>query len=461
MTANNEKPETPPWAGRDRLTYGILFFLSVIISAASALLPPMTGIIAPILGVPSDDWIALIVTVFLLISGFAAIPWAYMADRTTRRKLLIISTFFWVFWFIPILLPNISYWTLFLFYSLAAIGIGATGPLALSMTIDCVPSHFRSTTIGLLGTAAGAGYGLGFIISGLLVETVGWQMPFLIIIVIGFATGFFLLLTREPPRGQHDECLIDLHQAGHVYSYKLNRQDLHRMWRRRSNIWLIVVGIIAIIPTAAFGAWAVRWLNVDHSLSIFVATIFMTLALASQIAGTAFFGRWGDRLFQKDKRGRTYLILLCCLAAGPLLLIACFYPFTVAPTSTIFDLFLNPITLIFFILVFAGTFFDAGISPLIYVSAGDINPPEIRSTALSLHLLAHVMGVALGTQLAPTFAVLFFGGIYSPALAVICIFFFIAAVTTIPIVRGIRQDITSTEKDVRSRIENTSPSKHD
>ncbi|MFW9831200.1 MAG: MFS transporter [Candidatus Thorarchaeota archaeon] len=456
VTTTTEKPAALAWHNQDRITYGIIFILSIIIAAAGALLPPMTGIIAPILGVPSDDWIALIVTVFLLVSGFAAIPWAFLADRSTRRNLLIVSTFFWVFWFVPILLPSISYWMLFIVYCIAAIGVGATGPLALSITIDCVPANFRSTTFGLLGTAAGAGYGFGFIISGLLVETFGWQMPFLIITLIGFATGFLLFLTREPPRGQHEECLIDLHEAGHVYTYRLNRKDLQRMWKKTSNVWLIVVGIIAIIPTAAFGAWAVRWLNVDHSLSIFVATQFMTIALASQIAGTAFFGRWGDRLFLKEKRGRSYLILLCCLFAGPILIIACFYPFAVAPSATIFDLFLNPATFVFFLLVFVGTFFDAGISPLIYVSAGDINPPEIRSTALSLHLLAHVIGVALGTQLAPTLAVISFSGTYSPALAVICIFFFLASLGTIPIIRNIRKDITTTEIETRNRIQNQS-----
>jgi MFS family permease len=421
----------------------------------------MTGAIVPILGVPSDDWIALVVTVFLLISGFAAIPWAYLADRSTRRNLLIISTFFWIFFFIPIIfifLPasmipiQYRYWMLLLFYSIAAIGIGATGPLALSMTIDCVPAHFRSTTFGLLGTAAGAGYGMGYIISGLTVEIFGPQTPFILITIIGFATALLLFLTREPPRGQHDECLMDLHEAGHVYTYRINRQDLHRMWLKPSNIWLIVVGIIAIIPIAAFGAWAVRWLNVDHYLSIFVATQFMTIALASQIIGAAVFGRWGDKLFRKNKRGRAYLILLCCLGAGPLLIMACLFPFTVAPTATIFDLLFNPATFVFFILIFIGTFFGAGISPLIYVSAGDINPPEIRSTALSLHLLGHVIGVALGTQLTPSFAVIFFGGIYSPALAIICIFFFIAAITTILIIRHIRSDISVTENEIRARV---------
>ncbi len=454
MKPAGEIPTPKPWIGRDRLTFGILFILGIVVAAASALLPPMTGVLVAAMGVPSDDWIALIVTIFLLISGFAAIPWAYMADRSTRRNLLIISTFFWIFWFIPILLPFITYWQLLLFYSLAAIGVGAAGPLSLSMTIDCVPAHYRSTTIGILGTAAGAGYGLGFIIAGLLVEAFGWQTPFLVITVFGFAAGLLLVLTREPPRGQHEECLIDLQEPGVVYSYTINRKDLHRMWRKGSNVWLIVVGIIAIIPTAAFGAWAVRWLNVDHNLSIFVATLFMTLALASQIIGTAVFGRLGDQYYKKDRRGRAYLILLCCLVAGPVLIIASLYPFTVAPTATIWDLFLNPATFIFFILIFVGTLFDAGITPLIYVSAGDVNPPEIRSTALSINMLAHVIGVALGTQLVPTIAVAFFGGFYSLAFAIICLFFFVGAATTIPIIRSIRQDIDTTEEETRQRFEN-------
>lgn len=457
METTSEMPKARPWVGRDRLSYGMLFILGIVVAAASGLIPPMTGILVSTLGVPSDAWIALIVTIFLLISGFTAIPWAYMADRSTRRTLLIISTFFWIFWFIPILLPHITYWQLLIFYSLASIGIGAAGPLSLSMTIDCVPAHYRSTTIGILGTAAGAGYGLGFIIAGLLVETFGWQTPFLVITVFGFATGLLLFLTREPPRGQHEECLVDLHEAGHVYTYTLNLKDLQRMWRKRSNIWLIFVGIIAIIPTAAFGAWAVRWLNVDHSLSIFVATLFMTLALASQILGTALFGRLGDRLFKKHRGGRSYLILLCCLVAGPILIIASLYPFTVAPTASIWDLFFNPATFIFFVLIFVGTMFDAGITPLIYVSTGDINLPEIRSTALSLSMLAHVIGVALGTQLVPTIADVYFGGIYSPALAIICLFFFVGAIVTIPIIRNIRKDITTTETETRQRFENQSP----
>jgi MFS family permease len=443
------------WSGRERLTYAVLFILSLVVSAASAVLPPMTGIIAPLLGVPSDDWIGFIVTTFLVVSGIAAIPWAYLADRTTRRNLLIVSTFFWVFWFVPILLPTTSYWTLYLFYGIAAIGVGATGPLSLSITIDSVPVRWRSTTFGLLGTAAGAGYGLGYIISGLLVELLGWQTPFLVIIVVGVAAGLLLFLTKEPHRGQHDESLAELRAAGGAYTYRLKLSDIRRMWRKPSNIFLVLVGIVAIIPVASFGAWAVRWLNVDHSLGIFVATEFMTLALASQIAGNAVFGRLGDKLFRRDKRGRAKLILLCCVVACPILIAACVYPFAVAPTATIFDLLLNPATLIFFLLIFVGTFFDAGISPLIYVSAGDINPPEIRSTAMSLHLLAHVVGVSLGTQLTPSLAVAFFGGTYSPALALICLLFFGAAGLALLVLRHITGDIRVTDEDVKARAKKT------
>ncbi len=451
MSAEAKNSTPNEWKRQDRMTYAILFILSIVISAASALLPPMTGIMVPLLGIPGDDWIGFIVTSFLFISGFAAIPWAYLADRTTRRRLLIISTFFWTFWFLPIILPTTNYWTLFLFYCIAAIGIGAIAPLSLSLTIDCVPAKLRSTTFGLLGTAAGVGYGFGYILSGLLVETFGWQTPFLVIIVVGFCAGLLLFFTREPPRGQHDEALADLHSVHGVYTYRLSRTDLIRMWRKPSNIWLVLVGIIAIIPTAAFGAWAVRWLNVDHSLGIFVATLFVTLALASQILGAAFFGRMGDKLFNKDKRGRAKLILLCCLCAGPILILACIYPFSATPSTTIFDLLLNPISIAFFCLISVGNFFDAGISPLIYVSAGDINPPEIRSTAMSLHLLAHVIGVGFGTQLTPSLAVIFFGGFYSPSLASICLFFFIAAALTIPILSHIMKDIKTTETDIIER----------
>ncbi len=451
MSSDPSIPKHSEWKNRAKLTLAILFVLSIVTAAASALLPPMTSVMVSQLGVPSDDWIGYVVTSFQIISGLAALPWAYVADRGTRRTLLLISTFFWICWFIPLILPYNTYSTLVLFYCIAAVGIGATAPLGLSMVIDCVPTRLRSTAVGLLGTAAGAGFGLGFIVSGLLVETFGWQTPFQILIVLGLGAGLLLFFTREPLRGQHEESLADLHSAGEVYTYRIKRSDLQRMWRKRSNIWLILVGIIAIIPTAAFGAWAVRWLQFDHGVSIFVATQFMTLALASQIGGNIVFGRLGDKIFSSDKKGRAKLILLCCLCAGPVLLLACFYPFSVLPSVTIFDLLFNPFTFVFFLMVFIGTFFDAGISPLIYVSAGDVNPPEIRSTSMSIHLLAHVIGVALGTQLAPSLAVFFYGGAYSPSLILICLLFFVGALLTLPILRHITKDIELTGRECRER----------
>ena len=67
-----------------------------------------------------------------------------------------------------------------------------------------------------------------------------------------------------------------------------------------------------------------------------------------------------------------------------------------------------------------------------------------------------MIGVALGTQLVPTIADVFFGGIYSPALAIICLFFFVGALGTIPIIWNIRKDITTTETETRQRFENQS-----
>ncbi|MFX1476007.1 MAG: MFS transporter [Promethearchaeota archaeon] len=452
MPVESSTSASREWSRQDKLTLIVLLLLSIASSAAAAILPPMAKIIAPQLGVPSDDWIGLVVTSYLLISGVMAIPWAYVADRTTRRTLLLFNTFFWVLCFVPLLLPNNTYLTLLLSYSVAAIGVGATGPLGLSMMIDCVPTHWRSTSFGLLATTAGAGYGLGFMTSGLLTETFGWQAPVLLITVIGFGTGLLLFLIREPPRGQYDASLADLHSSGGAYTHRINREDLRRMWQRRSNIWLVLVGIIAIIPTAAYANWAVQWLIVDHGFSLVVATQFLILALLSQTVGNLVLGRLGDRLFLKDKLGRVKVLLVCCLCAGPTLLLTCFYSFTVAPTATIFDVLFNPAIFSFFLLISVGAFFDAAITPLIYTTAGEVNPPEIRSTAMSIHLLAHTIGVALGTQLAPSITVLLYGGIYSPSLFGIYLLFFVGAILVLPILYHIKADIGAVDEELRERV---------
>jgi MFS family permease len=123
----------------------------------------------------------------------------------------------------------------------------------------------------------------------------------------------------------------------------------------------------------------------------------------------------------------------------------------VAPTATIFDVLLNPVIFSLLILISVGAFFDAAITPLVYTIAGDVNSPEIRSTAMSIHGLAHTIGVALGAQIVPSMSALFYGGIYSPSFFWIYLLFLVGAVFVLPLLRSVCSDIGTLDEELRER----------
>jgi len=120
------------------------------------------------------------------------------------------------------------------------------------------------------------------------------------------------------------------------------------------------------------------------------------------IVGSPYWGKISDAQYQKSKKGRVNVIMLI-LIIGPIFYGLAYY-LDFAATEIIW-------VVLFIILILIGAFFmsgDAGIAQSIY---GDINPPQLRSTVISIRFIFSRIGTGLGVILIGFFYI-FYGFSY-------------------------------------------------
>ena len=142
------------------------------------------------------------------------IPFAWLADRGSRRNLIVVSV---TFWSVMTALCGLAHNFVTLFLARIGVGVGEAGlsPAAYSMIADSFPAQKRARPLGVYAAGAILGSGLALIIGGAVVrlgqhgaarraaglgELKTWQLAFLIVSVPGPLLALVLLLVREPRR---------------------------------------------------------------------------------------------------------------------------------------------------------------------------------------------------------------------------------------------------------------------
>ncbi|HWJ37470.1 MAG TPA: MFS transporter [Sphingomicrobium sp.] len=151
---------------------------------------------------------------FSLFNVLVAIPLGLLADRSSRKWLLIAGIVFWC------TMTTMSAWAMaFVPLLLLRFGLGlgeaVVSPCSVSIISDLFGRHERSRAISIYMAGPYLGAGLAFLVGGYLVSMlhkVGpvsflglgpfqpWQFAFLLVGVPGFILAFLMLSVREPGR---------------------------------------------------------------------------------------------------------------------------------------------------------------------------------------------------------------------------------------------------------------------
>lgn len=161
-------------------------------------------------------------TAFGLLHGFAfglfytlvGVPIAWLADRASRRNIIVVGVLLWSLMTAACGLAR-DFGTLFLARMGVGVGEAALSPSVLSMLADIFPRERLSTAVSLYTNGAYWGTGLALILGGAVVELVAghplttlplvgdvrsWQLTFFIVALPGLLLLPLLLTIREPLR---------------------------------------------------------------------------------------------------------------------------------------------------------------------------------------------------------------------------------------------------------------------
>jgi MFS family permease len=400
--------------GRAHRTYTVVVFivLAALDNVAIALPPPLLSPISDDLAV-RESAVATAVAVSFLITAVSAVAWAYLGDRSDRKRLLMTGTLLWAAGTGVTSLAQ-SYPAFLAAMAVAAVGLGAVASVGFSVVSDLISPRRRGLVMGLWGLSQGAGSLAGVGLGGVL-GTADWRAPFRLLLLVGLAATVAYLFTYRIGRGSSEPALAGLYAAGGEYGYEIRAGDLPRIAGRRTNVWLAAQGLTAQV---AFGSlfWLPRLLQAKaealgypEATAIVIGSVFTIMILSGGVLSLAG-ALVGDRLRRRNPRARAMVASIGVLASVPLFIALIFFPLRLdlptgetGRTAVIAGIARSVVTEPTMALTLLTALVAIGLmsanAPNWYALIAEVNPPEHRGTAFSFGNLVNGIGRTAGIDL--------------------------------------------------------------
>ena len=308
---------------RRRLAMLALFLVSAFNYVDRTILSVLQIPIKTELGLSDGQLGALTGFTFALFYSFLALPIARLADRYSRRLILIVSL---VVWSAMTALCGLATGFASLAFFRVGVAIGEAGgsPSSASLIADYYPPEKRGKALSTYGLALPVGLLVGYASIGTLASAVGWRFAFVTVGLVGVLLGpLVLALLREPTRGRFDPPVIAKVPALSVSA------SLALLWRTPAYRIVVIAGMFHGFSQYAMMTWTAPFFVRSHHMSL--AQVSLLMALLSGVAGAiGMYGSgWlGDRLALKEPRWRVWIMAAAVGATVPFALIQYLVPST-------------------------------------------------------------------------------------------------------------------------------------
>lgn len=328
----------------------------------------------------SDTQIGLLTgTLFAVFYSIITIPFAMMADRVNRVRIVAAACFLWS------LFTGLSgLATSFAVLAIARIGVafGEAGGVAPSLSIlgDYFPPKKRAFAIAIFTTASPIGILVGTLIGGLAAAAFGWRSVFIAAGVIGIlVVPVLLLLTPEPVRGTYEKGgRIEGKPPSLWFTIKLFFQFPTLGWMAAS------CGLFAMAANALI-TWMPALLMRTYGMSVQqVALYYGPMVGSSLMLGLLLSGSIVTRFAKRTPKAYALVPAVAMLVCAPTFAAA-----LLSPTWQVALLLLFiPVALINFVV------------PPALTLVQNLAPANARSTASALLMLVlNLVGIGLGPLL--------------------------------------------------------------
>lgn len=325
------------------------------------------------------DWQLGVMTglAFAILYTVLGIPLARLADSSGvhRGKLIAICLASW-----SGMTALCGFASSFVQLLLARVGVAAgeagCSPTAHSLISDIVPAPKRASALAVYSAGIPVGKLLGLVIGGVVAETVGWRLAFLVVGVPGIALAILSWLTLPEPR----------YRMSTATASKVSLRELMATLAPLRTFWWASLGA-AFLAFLSYGqaAFLGSFLMRVHGLGVGEVGWMLGLALG----GGGSLGAWlggviCDRTALRD--GRAYMFVPAAGAVSGAILYAA------APLA-------NSLPIVIGLLTVATAFTSVWYGPMFAAIQG-IVPPMQRATAAAVHFfIINMIGIGFGPLL--------------------------------------------------------------
>jgi MFS family permease len=242
---------------------------------------------------------------FALLYSVLGIPFALLADRTSRSRVIAAAVAFWSV-FTGLCGTAGSFWQFFIFRM--GVGIGEAGGVAPSYALiaDYFEPRRRARALAIFSLGVPIGLGLGTLIGAYIAQAISWRAAFFTMGVAGVALApVLLLIVRDPPRAQ----VASAAPIGQVFP----------MLARKPAFWLLAFAAgSSSLCGYGLAVWTPSVLERSFGLSLiergqFVASVVLIGGCTGVFAG----GWLADRLGALDRGWYAKLPAIAWLITAP------------------------------------------------------------------------------------------------------------------------------------------------
>lgn len=256
-----------------------------------------------------DAEMGFLTTAFFICYMVSAPVLGYLADRYSRRPIIVIGA---LLWSVATLMTAVTwdFRTLLIRHTLVGLGEASFVATAPGYIADLFPEHKRGRMLSVFFMGIPAGTALGYLIGGYLGYSFGWRAPFYVVAGPGLLMAAAMLLLREPVRGTYD-----------TMTETAERATLRGLARNRP-YWIATLGMAFM--TFAIGGlqvWMPTFLVRLRGLSLLHANLFFAVMTVINGVVATLAGGWvADRLLRRRPDAYYFVSGLAMAASVPLML---------------------------------------------------------------------------------------------------------------------------------------------
>jgi len=232
---------------------------------------------------------------FALFYCFIAIPVGWLADKTSRVKVLSLGCAIWSAATVACGLAA-SYPQLVI--ARMTVGFGEAGgvPPSYSIISDYFPPQRRGTALGIYNLGPPVGAALGIAFGASIAAAYSWRRAFVLLGAVGVLAAIaVLLIVREPPRGGLDS---ELERASATKARFW--QTLAMFFSRRALVLTALGSGATQFITYGFGNFATLFLMREKGMSLREVAVYYALVVGIAMSGGIFVsGRLVDRFTRR------------------------------------------------------------------------------------------------------------------------------------------------------------------